>query len=181
MRGINSPLVVDLISRSDEAFGVVVPIPALPVDGKVFVCAIEWLVMVIRMIPIKMLSNFFIKYFFSAKVSSSLSRIQSHICTIEAVIEALASYKCVRELPPFPLRSFHCNFLSAYSSTPMRFGFLLLIIFCERIFGFAQTQSISQHFDHYNFEKGLSSNRVQCIAQDSDGFLWIGTASGLNR
>jgi hypothetical protein len=31
--------VVDLISNADEAFGVIVPIPALPDEGKTFVCA----------------------------------------------------------------------------------------------------------------------------------------------
>ena len=29
---------VDFISSMEEAFGVVVPIPALPVEGNVFVC-----------------------------------------------------------------------------------------------------------------------------------------------
>jgi len=39
MRGIKIPFDVDFISSSDEALGVVVPMPAAPVDGKVFVCA----------------------------------------------------------------------------------------------------------------------------------------------
>lgn len=30
-------------------------------------------------------------------------------------------------------------------------------------------------------EAGLSSNQVNCLFQDSRGFIWIGTASGLNR
>jgi len=29
--------------------------------------------------------------------------------------------------------------------------------------------------------EGLSSNNVSCIAQDEQGFIWIGTADGLNR
>ncbi|MFI5134388.1 MAG: two-component regulator propeller domain-containing protein [Chitinophagales bacterium] len=58
---------------------------------------------------------------------------------------------------------------------------ILLILLRSGIFSTAQSQFAHQHFDHYNFENGLSSNRVQCMAQDSDGFLWIGTASGLNR
>ena len=37
--GISIPCVVDFISRSEDAFGVIVPMPALPVDGNVFVCA----------------------------------------------------------------------------------------------------------------------------------------------
>jgi len=61
---------------------------------------------------------------------------------------------------------------------------VIACIFCFRhlcFFAFAQSSISNQHFDHYNFENGLSSNSVQCLAQDSDGFLWIGTASGLNR
>jgi hypothetical protein len=37
--GIKIPLEVDFISNNDDASGVVVPIPAAPVDGKMFVCA----------------------------------------------------------------------------------------------------------------------------------------------
>jgi hypothetical protein len=41
MRGISKPFVVDLISNMEDALGVVVPIPALPVAGNVFwVCAL---------------------------------------------------------------------------------------------------------------------------------------------
>ncbi len=36
-------------------------------------------------------------------------------------------------------------------------------------------------FEHINITDGLSSNNVQSIFQDKDGFLWIGTADGLNR
>jgi hypothetical protein len=36
---IKSPFAVEFISKSEEALGVVVPIPAAPVEGKTFVCA----------------------------------------------------------------------------------------------------------------------------------------------
>ena len=33
----------------------------------------------------------------------------------------------------------------------------------------------------YNADNGLSHNTVRCIAQDQRGFMWFGTADGLNR
>lgn len=36
-------------------------------------------------------------------------------------------------------------------------------------------------FRHLSDEEGLSQATVYCIHQDKDGFLWIGTADGLNR
>ncbi|QNK61607.1 response regulator [Pedobacter sp. PAMC26386] len=36
-------------------------------------------------------------------------------------------------------------------------------------------------FDHLNIEKGLSHNSVLSIAQDKNGFMWLGTGHGLNR
>lgn len=39
----------------------------------------------------------------------------------------------------------------------------------------------SARFRHLNVEDGLSQDTVQAIAQDHDGFLWLGTQHGLNR
>ena len=36
-------------------------------------------------------------------------------------------------------------------------------------------------FEHYNDHNGLSHNSVRHIIQDDQGFLWLGTFSGLNR
>ena len=36
-------------------------------------------------------------------------------------------------------------------------------------------------FEHLNANDGLSYNKVQCILQDKQGYIWFGTVSGLNR
>ena len=36
-------------------------------------------------------------------------------------------------------------------------------------------------FKHLSVEDGLSNSSVNCILQDSQGFMWFGTANGLNR
>ena len=36
-------------------------------------------------------------------------------------------------------------------------------------------------FEHVDHSDGLSQNSVQAILQDSRGFMWFGTESGLNR
>ncbi|WP_439559673.1 hybrid sensor histidine kinase/response regulator transcription factor [Dyadobacter sp.] len=42
-------------------------------------------------------------------------------------------------------------------------------------------QSGDYQFSRYNAEKGLSHNQVNCFLKDSRGFVWVGTADGLNR
>jgi len=48
---------------------------------------------------------------------------------------------------------------------------------------FIQTISAQESFsfDRINAEDGLSDNQAICIHQDKEGFIWIGTMTGLNR
>src|SRR5437868_12743423 len=50
---------------------------------------------------------------------------------------------------------------------------------------FAYTNNFAQnsqyHFSRLNISNGLSHNQVNCIFKDSQGFMWFGTASGLDR
>jgi signal transduction histidine kinase/ligand-binding sensor domain-containing protein/AraC-like DNA-binding protein len=42
-------------------------------------------------------------------------------------------------------------------------------------------QEINLRFQHITSDQGLSQNTVDCILQDSRGFMWFGTWNGLNR
>lgn len=46
--------------------------------------------------------------------------------------------------------------------------------------GFSATAR-QHNFRNYSIENGLSQSVVNCVYQDSQGFLWIGTQNGLNR
>ncbi|QEC80372.1 response regulator [Mucilaginibacter ginsenosidivorax] len=52
-----------------------------------------------------------------------------------------------------------------------------LISICNNVFG----QSSQLRFSHLDIGDGLSHNQVNSIIRDSEGFMWFGTASGLNR
>lgn len=45
--------------------------------------------------------------------------------------------------------------------------------------GYAQIEN--NQFEHLTREDGLSHSKINCIAQDNQGFIWIGTDNGLNR
>lgn len=45
----------------------------------------------------------------------------------------------------------------------------------------AKTQSPSFTFTNYTIANGLADNAVNCITQDSRGFIWLGTREGLSR
>ncbi|MCU0285991.1 MAG: ATP-binding protein [Acidobacteria bacterium] len=59
--------------------------------------------------------------------------------------------------------------------------------FCRfLIFGLIASQSLFSQaplikFDHISLEQGLSQSIIECIIQDSQGFMWFGTEDGLNK
>ncbi len=60
-------------------------------------------------------------------------------------------------------------------------GIVLAAIFAWAAAGYTQPVSNTISFDNLSVKNGLSSNLVQCLLQDSRGFIWAGTANGLNR
>jgi len=56
--------------------------------------------------------------------------------------------------------------------------YLLTLLFSTLTFLNIQGQ---YRFTHFDSNKGLSNGSVQCIFQDSEGYIWIGTQDGLNR
>ena len=59
-----------------------------------------------------------------------------------------------------------------------RYIFLTLVQFLS-LLTFAQNQQL--RFERIGTKEGLSDLNVECVMQDSRGFIWIGTGHGLNR
>jgi signal transduction histidine kinase/ligand-binding sensor domain-containing protein/DNA-binding response OmpR family regulator len=55
--------------------------------------------------------------------------------------------------------------------------FVMLLMVCGESF----SQSAQYSFSRLDIRNGLSDNRVTCFYKDKQGFLWVGTTSGLNR
>src|SRR5450432_4258860 len=60
----------------------------------------------------------------------------------------------------------------------MRYA-ILIISFCAALLTKAQNNYSNQNL--YSSKDGLTNNSIYCMAQDSRGFLWLGTKEGLNR
>src|SRR5678815_3595588 len=63
---------------------------------------------------------------------------------------------------------------------PVRNIFLFIII-SFLLFQKANAQRFNFSFEQFTTDNGLSHESVISITKDVDGFLWIGTANGLNR
>src|SRR6201992_2040202 len=59
--------------------------------------------------------------------------------------------------------------------TPLLLTGLLLIVLTDT----ALSQEYS--YTHYDISDGLAGSTVYCITQDKDGFIWMGTETGVSR
>ncbi|WP_432326703.1 ligand-binding sensor domain-containing protein [Mucilaginibacter sp. P25] len=57
--------------------------------------------------------------------------------------------------------------------------YLVLLLQAISLCVFSQNRPI--HFQHIGSREGLSELNINCIMQDSRGFIWVGTRDGLNR
>jgi len=64
---------------------------------------------------------------------------------------------------------------------PMKFKLLPLIICCILSSSTLNAQDLRYRIQHITSDNGLSQNFIDCIFQDSRGFMWFGTRDGLNR
>ena len=59
-----------------------------------------------------------------------------------------------------------------------KFVYLYIFFLIISLSAFGQSSYV---FRHLNIDNGLSNNNVKALLEDSYGFLWVGTMSGLNR
>ncbi len=74
--------------------------------------------------------------------------------------------------------------IKSFSRCPLRSrSVLALICICLLAKSRAQnpSNSVVDFYKHYTTNEGLSSNTCLSLLEDSRGFVWIGTAEGLNR
>ncbi len=65
-----------------------------------------------------------------------------------------------------------------YTYSNITFYFTLIILWN---FGILNAQMSNLKFERYDAKQGLSSNEIENMIQDSDGYIWIATDNGLNR
>lgn len=60
--------------------------------------------------------------------------------------------------------------------------YLIISLLCSALYMHSMAQTNKEfQFSHLTITDGLSQNNISCLFQDSKGYLWIGTRSGLNR
>jgi len=63
----------------------------------------------------------------------------------------------------------------------IRHRLILLLVGFTLICNKAHSSFSELTFDIFTQENGLPNNQIQCVYQDSRGWIWIGTSQGLSR
>ena len=80
----------------------------------------------------------------------------------------------------FGIKSFYIsNMKRTFNISHTKFLIIIALIFIDYIIKADNTYP--QKFEHLSIEDGLTHNNVFSALQDENGFLWFGTANGLNR
>ncbi len=58
---------------------------------------------------------------------------------------------------------------------------LFILLFLKALFIYCVFSQSNIRFEHLTVNDGLSHSKINCIFQDSAGFMWFGTEDGLNR
>src|ERR1700722_1313129 len=61
----------------------------------------------------------------------------------------------------------------------MRCAVILLSVLANFVSSTAFPQEYS--YTHYDIKEGLAGTMAYCITQDADGFIWVGTETGVSR
>ncbi|RDC61829.1 Histidine kinase [Adhaeribacter pallidiroseus] len=86
----------------------------------------------------------------------------------------LRERNCLKVIPRNPN-------LDGLRTLRMNFRIFLAFIFLTFTFSGLSAQPNRYKFVRVGNDKGLSNNQINCILQDSQGFMWFGTMTGLNR
>src|SRR5579864_4949079 len=57
---------------------------------------------------------------------------------------------------------------------------LFVTFFCLTLTPYSSSAQ-EYSYTHYNIGDGLAGSTVYCITQDKEGFIWVGTESGVSR
>ncbi len=71
-----------------------------------------------------------------------------------------------------------CAYFSSINMKYIKTIIIVFFLFCLFISGLGQR---SRTFRHLTINEGLAHTDATCFAQDSIGFMWIGTYGGLQR
>lgn len=72
------------------------------------------------------------------------------------------------------------RFCKILKTVPLKY-YILLVLFFLPLFSKQFAQESVYQFKQIKLEEGLSQSSIYCMLQDKKGFIWFGTANGLNR